>query len=364
MKLEAIRNIKRGITPDAAWVLRTREILLMQVGNSMPAASISMWSRWRMMGRSFLPSRWLAVVRGPMLAFLSVLSVALGGSIATVSAAERSLPGDFFHPVKLAIEQTRLAFTSGTKDKLKLKTEFLSGRLQEMRDIASSKGDERQARIKASAEMLKRDFDTVKTQLNEVTHQESVGQQLAETAKLIDQTSADALDALKKVKPSVSAEAQAKVAEAEVAAVNTGVKAVQILVVAHDTPHLKEVMSNEELIKSIHGKVQGMEDNIADASKALSGASSSSTGAGASSSTAMGQINTAKESLTQTKQLLEEHKLTEVTASLLETVKVVTTAEKTAVEFNALNGNTISATGTEQIKLNAPTSSTTKPSSP
>lgn len=330
-RLEAIRNIKRGITPDAAWVLRTRGILLMQVGNSMPAASVSLWARWRVVARAFLPSQWLAALRGPVLAALSVLSVAFGGSIATVSAAERSLPGDFFHPVKLAMEQTRLAFTSGKKDKLQLKTEFLTGRLQEMREIASSEGVKRPARIKASAEILKRDFDTVKTQLNEVTHQESVGQQLAETAKLIDQTSVDALEALKQLKPSVSAETQVKVAEAEVAAVNTGVKAVQILVVAHDTPNMKEVMSNEEIVRSIQGKVQGMADNISNTSKKLSETSTSNT----SSSTVLTQINTAKESLTQTKQLLEEGKLTEVTAALLETVKVVTTAEKTVVEFNA-----------------------------
>ena len=120
-KIRAVSQVNRGIVPDPAWVSRTRQTLLMQVRNSMPAEQVSWGDTVKQALKAMVPARLVALTRAPALATLSIFGVLLGGSIASVSAAERSLPGDFLYPVKLVTEQTRLALTKDRTEKLKLK---------------------------------------------------------------------------------------------------------------------------------------------------------------------------------------------------------------------------------------------------
>ncbi|GEM_PF-1541735 len=350
-KLQLIRSAERGIQPDSAWVLRTRERLLMQVSNTLSAESAPAHHQLREFWRRFIPTQWLELVRGPALATLSIFGIVAGGSIMSVSAAEQSLPGDFLYPVKLAGEQTQLIFTKSRSQKLKLKTGFVERRVKEIQAIASGDEPKKGERIKAAAETLRRDLDTVKNQLTEVSDnknkEDSLGQ-VVEAAKLVDQKSAEVAATLKDVKPSLPAEAQGKVGEVETAAVATGVKALQVLIDSQNHPDAQGEVTKEDISRSIQGKVDGIQDQITAATEKIISANHAATGTqtlpfltasstlltlNASTSSAAApliQIKNAQDSLEAAKQSLQENKLSEVRDKLGDAAKAVGVAETVA----------------------------------
>jgi len=353
--IRSIREAERAIQPDPAWVSHTRETLLMQVANSMPTRLPSWRVRIREAARSFLPRRFSLAMRGPA-AILSTLGIVLSGSIASVSAAERAVPGDFLYPVKLATEQTRLILTKDKSDRLKLKTEFVSRRVIEMKTIVSENRDSRKERIQEAAEILKRDLDTVKSQLHDVQAESSVAKTVR-VAKEVDRVSTAVAQDLKSVKTTLDGESKAKVVEAETAAVNTGVKAVQVMIDEHDKPEAQQEVSNAELWSAVQTKVDGLQENISNAAQELTGssivsatstASATSTMAGLAPGTAsssLSQILDAQSSLAETKQLILENKLDEGMAKLTESAKAVASLESSVAVAVASSTNAGIASG-------------------
>lgn len=358
-KLQLIRSVERGIKPDPAWVSRTRETLLMQAGNSLSNVPAPVTRRIREFWQQFVPTQFLEYLSAPLLAGLSILAIVAGGSIASVSAAEQALPGDFLYPVKLATEQTKLIFAKSKTDKLKIKTGFVERRVKEIQVVATSDVSEKGARIKVAAETLRRDLDTVKNQLNEVSVNQRPDQvkEVAEAAKLVDQKSAQVVETLKDVKATLPEEAKGKVTEVETAAVVTGVKAVQVLIDSHTDPAAKDVITPDELSQAIQGKVEGIENQIASTAQKIilvNGSSTGTTDLLTVSSTIMAldtattsavapllQIKNAQQSLQEAKELLQQNKLDEVKDKLGEAAKAVTVAETVAdVALQAVSTST------------------------
>ncbi len=364
--------MESGIRPDPAWMRRERETLLMQVRNSMPARD-GFLRRWKTMLRQWVPENWKGYFRGPALAALSLLGVVTGGSIASVSAAERSLPGDFLYSIKLASEQTRLLFAKGKSEKVKLKAEFVDRRAKEIREIAASDIPKKQALIQEAAETIRRDLDTVNTQLNEAAAQEPAAA-VAMAARVVDETSTSLASTLKGVRIILSDEEKDKIGEAEAAAVKTGVKAVQVLIDSQDKTE-EIIMTNDQLKESIQNKVQGLEEHIANAEQRMLATSSTrlnepvtstSTVADTASSTNQ-QIRSAQQTLMETKQLLEENKMQEVKNHLGEAARAVTTVEKNIVALPMATTSTsaapVAATSTATISTQNQTDPT-RPSAP
>lgn len=391
-KLRSIRHAERGIHPDPAWVLRTRGVVLAEVKKGLPTVRLTGGQRLRIAMRSFVPSQLVTMARGPVLAVLSILSVVAGGSIASVSAAEKSIPGDLLYSVKLATEQTQIIFAKTRADKLKLKTDFVQRRVSEIKEIVGSDVPEKKERIKEATEILKRDLDTVKNQLNEVTDQDTAGQ-AAQAAKLVDRKSTELVNTLKDVKTTVPQEVRSNVAEAEAAAVNTGVRAVQVMIDTKDNPDAKDVVTNDELVRSLHDKVEGLQQNISDAAQRLvdSGVATSTDGMVASSTVSLGasvsasssisilapattgtassvdQLKHAQVTLDQTVQLLQENRLSEVKDRLPDMVKAIASAENSVDTITASSSAAIipasNATSTSSGISGSASSSTTSTSS-
>jgi hypothetical protein len=63
-------------------------------------------------------------------------TAALGGGV--IWAAGDSVPGDLLHPVKLATEDVRLAFTSAPADQIDLALQFVEERTEEMQTLAAA----------------------------------------------------------------------------------------------------------------------------------------------------------------------------------------------------------------------------------
>lgn len=337
--------MERGIQPDAEWVLRNREKLLTHVRSDLKASQGSPRFTRQILKeiyQSFLPTELIATVRGPALALFSGVAVVLSGSIASVSAAERAVPGDFLYPVKIAAEQTRLAFASGKTDKIRLKTEFVTRRVEEIKQLNQS-DPKKPERIKEAAENLKRDLDTVKNQLTDTQDQQPIDRTKA--AKIVDDAGTSIVASLKEVKSTASPEAHSQIAEAEAAAVSTSVKAVQVIIEAQSDAESQKVVSREELIQSISAKVDGVETHLTDTAQQLAQVVSSSTIVALTSTTtsstapnliqknatttsSIPEINSAHATLNEAKQLLSENKIEEVTNKLVEANRDAVTADK------------------------------------
>lgn len=326
-QLRAIRAAHERIQPDAAWVKRTRETLRMQVSNGLPTGRADWHEKAQSFVRMFVPREFAQMLRGPIMAVLSVFGLITGGSIAGVSAAERSVPGDFLYQVKLANEQTRLLFAKDKTDRVKLKATFLARRGQEIKDILSSDVNEKPERIKRATDLLKRDLDTVKTQMSEVT-QSGTTLQAAEVAMVVDQQSTELVAALKSVHDSLPTSSRSGVVEVENAAYAAGVKAVQVLITTKNDPDAQHVVTLEELVLSITQKTAGVQESVKDATAKYADPSMlPPTYTTSTREESLTQIRNAEASLTASRQLLGENQLDQASDKLLEATKAVAAAE-------------------------------------
>lgn len=269
-RLRALRLLEERIQPDEAWVKRTREILRMQVANSLPTERVSAGRALLVSVRSFFVKRAFPAVRGPALAISSVFVLAFGGSIASVSAAENSLPGDFLYSLKLATEQARLAFTSGKQEKLKLKVEFTTRRAEELKKVARTDDSSKSARVRQATEILKRDLNTLKQQLDDVKSEASP-KDVADAARLVDQKSIEVVQALQETKADLSDESKKNVVEAQAAASDAGVKAIEVLNEKHNES--EEVVGKEEMVQVIQDHTKAVADATGSAEVAASSTS-------------------------------------------------------------------------------------------
>lgn len=253
-RISELRSVERRLEPDAAWIAATRMELLKTARASHHGESTTVAHTITSFFRHFVPVRFPYFVRGPVMATMAVLLTALGGSVASVSAAERSLPGDFLYSLKLATEQARLALTTTKEDKLRLKLEFTDRRGDELKSVAKLDVVEKPVRVAQAAEILKRDLDTVKKQLDDVKTDVSP-KKVVEVAKLVDQTTGKIVQKLQETKSEIPAATKGKITEAQAAAADTGVKALEVLVATHQES--EEDISEVWIVQAIqdHGRV-------------------------------------------------------------------------------------------------------------
>lgn len=343
-----MRETRRHIKPDGAWVLRTRHELLKTVRReAMRRPVFSKKERFKALVLAFVPRTTVDVIRGPVMAVLSVIGMVLGGSLASVSAAERSVPGDVLYPVKLAAEQARILMETEQPKKLKLKTEFVGRRAEEMKKIATTADvSKRSERIKEAAGIMKKDLDSVKIELHTVAANET-SVKAVEAAKDVDRVSGQITQTVKEVKNLVPEDAKLQVTEVQAAAVTASVRAVQMMIEKREDPGVQQVVSADDLKRSVAEKVQGLEEGIADATKKVAEAAQVSPESVTSQSKSIAttvtstppellhtlkdpidQLKAAKSSLEATKQSLEKEDLQQVKDKLGEAMKAITAAEK------------------------------------
>ncbi|GEM_PF-805300 len=242
------RNIRKAagqMKPDAVWVANTRKTLLMQVRNSQPAP-IKATATVNRAFNIFLPVISFKWMRTPTAIISTVILAIFGGSFLSVSASEQALPGDFLYSIKLASEQARMAMVKSPDERIKLKAEFTERRVHEMKQVIDSPRADKSDCVKQSAEVLKRDMDTIKNQLDEVK-KTSAPEQAKATVALIDQKIATLIADLQSSKIKLSASERVKLSEAQAAASDTSLKAIEVLLKTHFEN--AEVVTEEELIE-------------------------------------------------------------------------------------------------------------------
>jgi hypothetical protein len=302
------------------------------------------------------------VMRKPVMTAISMVVLATGGSILSVSAAERSLPGDFFYGLKLVTEQARLALTATGEDKLMLKTEFTERRVTEFQQIAGDPHNQEQAG--QVMETLKRDLSTLKQQLTDVTH--DTPDRAVAAAKFVDQKANKVINDLQATKSQLSPESKEKVTEAQSAAADAGVKAIEVLAEKH------QESSDNVTASDIAQAIQDHTKTVADVTIAplAIGASSSSatttplllTSDGLASSTQITSstlptiVSQIKDLTTQSFALQKAQDQLEVAASALSSVTA--SSSQSGDDGRSASGTGAAATSTPDGDAVTPTSST------
>lgn len=363
-KIKKIRSMARRTKPDAAWVSATRSTLLMQARNSMPTAAVEKKSaikEWvKFLAPIFAVNKW---VRTPVFAVMVVIVAIFGGSLISVSAAEKALPGDLLYSVKLATEQARLALAKNPQDKVKLKTEFTERRVDEMKQVVASPIQDRADKVIQTAETLKRDLHTIKQQLGDLQSQTSP-ETVKETAKIVDEKTNAVVQALQASKDTMTPEEKIKVTEAQVAASDTSVKAIEVLVDAHKTAGdvvteqdvVDVVKSHNESVAKTMAQAVGLNPNSVTSTVSMSLPLTTKEMA-SSTASAIEQVTQAQKSLTEADQLVTEQKMDEAVEKLKIGTQQAFAAQKT-VELGDLNANTSTAatalTGTSTTSTTTP----------
>ncbi len=250
--IRELRGHERGIKPDPAWVRAAREQLLMQVRNTIPTASAAEKNRKTL--AAAYPSV-MRVLRGPVFVICSILALVTGGSIASVRAADRSLPGDALYMVKLVAEQTQLALTPSVPDRMKLKVEFTKRRVQDLNAVIASPVGGKEARVRQATDILKQDLQTLQDQLKSVGQDPKTSRATAEAAKVVDREAVDVVKSLKQTKADLphdmGSDIQKNVADAQAQAADLAMNALGVLVDARKNTDAKDVVSDADLTASL-----------------------------------------------------------------------------------------------------------------
>jgi len=254
-----------------------------------------------------------------------------------VSAAERSLPGDFLYSVKLATEQARLALTKDPQERLKLKTEFTERRVDEIIQVIAGPSQDRAARVIQTAEALKSDLHTLKQQLNE-TQQSVTSAQVVDLAKSMDAKANDMVQSLQDTKGSLSPEEKAKVTEAQAAASDASVNAIEVLVTTHEQS--ADVVTEKDVAEVLKAHsdmlVKTVNDTISNATQSTTTGSVPVAGTTATASTtqdALKQVQDAQKSFADADKLVSENKMNEAVNMIKDATNQAYAAQK-AVELN------------------------------
>ncbi|MFZ2803643.1 MAG: DUF5667 domain-containing protein [Patescibacteria group bacterium] len=358
-RLRLLRSVEHRITADPAWVQATRSKLLMQAKNSLPSTKLGFFARQREMWRAFGAGKASQFVRKPVMTALSLLAIALGGSILSVSAAQHSLPGDFFYGLKLVTEQAQLALTSGAEDKLELKTQFTEQRVSEFQQIVSS--DPQQ--VSQVTEILKSDLNTIKQQLKDVPASGAVA-----AAKLVDQKTNDVISALQATKSQLTPDSKAQVTDVQSVAADTGISAIAVL--AQQNQQSSSTVPALDVAQAIQSHVIAVDNATGDA-LSTTGTSSvasstatlldvASSTAEMSSSTLPGIVNQVKDLTDQAFAAQKAQDQLEVTASTLNAAATSSTDDGTT---NASASGTDASTTLDVLPPGSNTSASSSASS-
>ncbi len=368
-KIKEIRHAVHRVEPNAEWKENTRSILLMQVKNTLPKDTASSPLDLMKYLAPVFSFKWL---RTPAFAVVGILLALFGGSLLSVSAAERSLPGDLLYSVKLATEQARLALTKNPEDKVLLKSEFTGRRVDEMTQAIASPSSDRSGKIVRTAEVLKRDLHTLKQQLEDAKNVVSPDK-VKDVAKIVDQQAATVVRTLQESKQDLSPEDKAKVSEAQMAASDTSMKALEVLANAHEQD--AGAVTQQDLIDAVKNHNESVVRTIAETlSLATSTACGNcnlmqASGTSTPASTAIKQVAEAQKTLSSADKLLSENKIDEAVDMIKTGTTQAFTAQKTLegsetrIDAGAASSTPGTVPGIASTSSTSPvnTSSSTKP---
>lgn len=288
-KIQTLKNLRSAVAPSPEWLKSNREILLMQISNTLESTTKreekfvwwkfnSVWSFLNI----FLPKQMVGYVLRPVMAVSAIFGLVFGGWTATVSASSNSLPGDILYSVKLATENVQTSLASKPAE-IKLRMEFAGRRAEEVKKIVKSNLPKKEKKVEEAVKHLKNDLEVVKVNLDTIKKDQANAastQVVVEVAKVVDQKSTEIQKSLEQTnsdaaivaatQPAVTvvpvvlnnnvAPVADQVKQAAAVAQETGVKAVEVIVEKHQADN--SVVSKEEVKNIVDNKLKVIEEKV------------------------------------------------------------------------------------------------------
>ena len=348
-RLRALRLLEERIQPDEAWVKQTREILRMQVANSLPTERVSAVSALLISARAFFVKRGFSGSARTGIGYLIDFRTRFRRFHRIGFSGGKFSARGFLFSLKLATEQARLAFTSGKQEKLKLKVEFTKRRAEDLKKVSQTDDSSMPGRVSQATEILKRDLNTLKQQLDDVKS-DGAPNDVADAARLVDQKSIEVVQVLQETKSSLSDESKKKVVEAQAAASDAGVKAIEVLTEKHNES--EDVVGKEEMEHVIQDHTKAVADATGSSIVSASSTSlSEPSGTTVSLETAVEQMKTA----TQQAFAVEQQSLTDGIAQ---------SGQSTSTSGNSVTATTTATTNNSGTTSTKPTTTSTQSNQP
>lgn len=256
-------------TPKKEWVNEFRSTLMMGVKNTVAnePRSFTFSKNIFDLATFIFPKEQLRLATRTATVLTLVLGIVFSGSITTVSAALNSIPGDFLYPLKLMTEGAQVRLASGDTEKAELHVEFASRRIQEVVKINEEESLDNKARTAVAVEGFKQEMVTVNQYM-----EQSEPEQAAAIAKIVDAKSVENEQILNTVEKTISdTESRGAVTEAKTVAENTGIKAVEVIVVTHTTT--SSTVTSAEVKNTVTSKINDIEKRVEQLSELASASS-------------------------------------------------------------------------------------------
>jgi hypothetical protein len=150
--LQHYKNDTRGGAPRDGWVKENREVLLMQVRNTVDQQRTP--SVREIVGHFFsvfLPAETVRMVGSAAAVFLLVAGSVIGGGLASAQAYRDANPGGVLYAMKLAVERAQLAVAPNDEYRARLHAEFADRRIDELVALSEQPADRQAAAVTVTA---------------------------------------------------------------------------------------------------------------------------------------------------------------------------------------------------------------------
>lgn len=325
--------------PDQKWVSDFRSTLLMQTKNTVVSNEPRSFALFKNIGDvlSFvMPAEQLRFAVRTAAVLVVAFGVAFGGSITTVSAALNSIPGDLLYPLKKMTEGAQVRFAADDAAKAELHVEFAGRRVQEVAKINEVEDSGNTEKIAVAVEGFKQEMDTVNQYMDQSQPEVAV-----QIAKMVDAKNGEHEQILTKVaQTTADPEAKDIVQQAKVVAEDTGVKAVEVMVVTHTAA--STTVTTADVKNSVESKIVEIEKRVEQLTENMSATSTPGKAA-----------EDAKTSIDEARSLSSSGDFASALTKIKESTELVRTVTAlTAVVVGQVNTSTpaiISASSTLQI---------------
>ena len=252
--LKKLNNLQQEIKPDFSWQKKNREVLLSQI-KAQTNNSDFVFSRKLLFKNIFLATY------KPLGSFILIAGILFGTWIATVGAARKSLPGDFWYGFKLTTERMQVNLTLNDEKRTNLEIAFADRRLDEIKKTTAKGGSTKNNNnLEVTLKNFQESINNVKTNLAKL---EATDKQAAiKVANQLDEKSKTYVDILKDQQSQAPQLADSKDAQQAITVSQAiGDKALDIILQEFEAG--QSGMSRDDVKQKIEDRVTDLKTSIA-----------------------------------------------------------------------------------------------------
>ena len=343
--LQSVKSERRGGAPHEVWVKKNRDILMMQVRNTMDlSAARTYGNSMRHLFGILFPVETLALAGRAIAVFVLALGTIVGGGLASAQMYRTAEPGHVMYTLKVAVERTQLALAPSVEYRARLLAEFADRRVDEVAKLAETP-DRESGHIAAVLASFNNDVTGLQGALEELRKSDPVN--VVETAKLMERKMAVYQNVLSKAGASLPSSYADSFAQARDLVDGLTIKAMAVIVEKHlegSALASKSVLVSkfEDRLSQAEAKVDSASDNSVDAKVAV-------------------RAKQAKDAIAEVKRLVKDEQYQAALSKMVDVVELTKEVEsKSKVDVTVPAPETVQPASSDAQKVEAPAISPVK----